>query len=87
MVKPSLSNAGGDASIPGQGAMIPHTSWPENQKVKQKQYCNKFNKDFKNGSHQKNLKKKKKKIKRRNSEHKWRNVLGIYMNEARQEVM
>ena len=61
MVKPSLSNAGGDASIPGQGAMIPHTSWPENQKVKQKQYCNKFNKDFKNGSHQKNLKKKKKK--------------------------
>ena len=30
---------------------------------------------------------KKKKIKRRNLEHKWRNVLGIYMNEARQEVM
>ena len=59
MVKTSLSNAGGDASIPGQGAMIPHTSWPENQKVKRKQYCNKFNKDFKNGSHQKNIKKKK----------------------------
>ena len=58
-VKISLSNAGGDASIPGQGAMIPHTSWPENRNVKQKQYRNKFNKDFKNGSHQKILKMKK----------------------------
>ena len=29
---------------------------PEHKK--QKQYCNKFNKDFKNGPHQKNLKKK-----------------------------
>ena len=57
-VKISLSNAGGDASIPGQGAMIPHTSWPENRNVKQKQYRNKFNKDFKNGSHQKNKEKK-----------------------------
>ena len=28
--------------------------------IKQKQYCNKFNKDFKNGPYQKNLKKKKK---------------------------
>ena len=27
--------------------------------IKQNQYCNKFNKDFKNGPHQKNLKKKK----------------------------
>ena len=26
---------------------------PENQSIKQKQYCNKFNKDFKNGPHQK----------------------------------
>ena len=29
------------------------------QNIKQKQYCNKFNEDFKNGPHQKNLKKKK----------------------------
>ena len=35
------------------GAKIPHVSWPENQNIKQKQYCNKFIKDFKNGSHQK----------------------------------
>ena len=34
-------------------AKIPHVSWPENQNIKQKQYCNKFIKDFKNGSHQK----------------------------------
>ena len=25
----------------------------QNQNIKQKQYCNKFNKDFKNGPHQK----------------------------------
>ena len=43
----------------GQEAMIPHTSWPKNPKnIKQKQYCNKFNKDFKNDSLQKILKKK-----------------------------
>ena len=35
------------------GAKIPHISQPENQNIKQKQYCNKFIKDFKNGSHQK----------------------------------
>ena len=29
----------------------------KNQKVKQKQYCNKFNKDFKNSPHQKHVKK------------------------------
>ena len=52
------SNAGGTGSIPGRGAKIPYTSWPKNQNIKQKQYCNKFNKDFKNGPHQKNLKKK-----------------------------
>ena len=31
----------------------------KNQDIKQKQYCNYFNKDFKNSTHQKNLKKKK----------------------------
>ena len=34
-------------SIPGQGAKIPHASPPRNQNIKQKQYCNKCNKDLK----------------------------------------
>ena len=55
MVKTSLSNAGGAGSIPGRGAKIAHASWPKNQNIKQKQYCNKCNKDFKNGPHQNNL--------------------------------
>ena len=47
----SPSNAGGVGSIPGWGAGIPHALQPENQNIKQKQYCNKFNKDLKkNGS-------------------------------------
>ena len=59
MVKTSPSNAGGVGSIPGWGAKTPHVSGPKNQNIKQKQNCNKFNKDFKNGPHQKkkNLKK------------------------------
>ena len=47
MVKTSPSNARGASSIPGQGAEIPHASWSKNQNIKQKQYCNKFNKNFK----------------------------------------
>ena len=47
MVKTSPSNARGVGFIPGQGAKIPHSSWPKNQNIKQKQYCNKCNKDFK----------------------------------------
>ena len=47
MVKTSPSNAEGAGSIPGWGAKIPHASWPKNQNIKQKQHCNKFNKDFK----------------------------------------
>ena len=58
VVKTLPSNAGGVGSIPGRGAKIPHASWPENQNIKQKQYCNKCNKDFKKGPHPKNLKKK-----------------------------
>ena len=53
MVKTLPSNAGGMGSIPGWGAKIPHASRPKNQNIKQKRYCNKFNKDFKNGPHQK----------------------------------
>ena len=48
VVKTSPSNAGG-----GQGAMIPHTSQPKSQNIQQKQHCNKFNKDLKNGLHKK----------------------------------
>ena len=55
MVKILPSNAGGAGSIPGKGAKISHASQPKNQNVKQKQYCNKFNKDFKNGPYRKNL--------------------------------
>ena len=60
MAKKLPCNAGGDmGSIPDWRAKI---HLPENQNLKQKQYCNKFNKDFKNGPHQKiNLKKKQKK--------------------------
>ena len=39
----------GWGSVPGQGAEIPHASWPKNQSIKQKQCCNKFSIDFKNG--------------------------------------
>lgn len=31
--------------IPGQGAETPHASSPKNQNIKQKQYCNRLNKD------------------------------------------
>ena len=51
-----LPTQGGAGSIPGQGAKIPHTVGPKNQNIKQKQYCNKFNKDFKNGPCQKKKK-------------------------------
>ncbi|XDA73831.1 hypothetical protein R6Z07F_004056 [Ovis aries] len=45
-----LSIAGG--STPSQGAKIPYALWPKKERHKQKQYCNNFNKDFKNGLHQ-----------------------------------
>jgi len=47
------SNAGGAGSIPGQGIKLPHMTHGQKAEHKQqKQYCNKFNKDFKNGSRQ-----------------------------------
>ena len=51
MIKTSPSSAGGADSIPGWVAKVPHVLRPKNQKknIKQKQYCNTFNKDFKNG--------------------------------------
>ena len=55
--KISPSNASGVSLIPGWGANIPHVLWPKNQNIKQKQYYDKFKKDFKNSSHQTSLKK------------------------------
>ena len=52
MDKTSHSNAGGAGLIPSQGA-IPHACRPKSQNIKQKQYYNKFNKDFKNGPYEK----------------------------------
>lgn len=48
MVKTSLSNSGGESSIPGWGSGIPHASQPKKKKqnIKQEQYCHKFNKEF-----------------------------------------
>ena len=45
VVKTSPSNAEAVDLIPGWGSKIPHASRPKNQSMKQKQYCNKFNKD------------------------------------------
>ena len=53
VVKTLPSNVGDVGWIPSWRPGIPHTSWPKNQNRKQKQCCNKFNKDFKNGPHQK----------------------------------
>ena len=58
-VKTLPFHAAGAGSIPGQGAQIPHTTWPINKNIKQKEYCNKFNKDFKMVHIKKNLKKEK----------------------------
>ena len=52
VVKTSPYNAGDACFIPGWGTR-PHMLWGQNKNIKQKQYCNKFNKDFKNGSLQK----------------------------------
>ena len=44
VVKTLPSNAGDVGSVSGWGAKTPHAMWPQNQIIKQKQYCNKFNK-------------------------------------------
>ena len=53
VVRTSPSNAEGRGSIPAQGTEIPYALWPKNQNIRQKHYCNKFNKYFLNGPHQK----------------------------------
>ena len=50
----SPPNAGGVSLIPGQEAKIPHASGHKNNNIKQKQYCNKYNKEFLNGPYKKN---------------------------------
>ena len=73
VVKASPSNAGGTGLIIDRAAKIPHALWPKNQSIKQKQCCNKFNKDFKNATRFKNnnnnLIKKKKKRKPNSGNH------------------
>lgn len=49
--------------MPSWGANIPHVSWPKNQNMKQKQCCNKSDKDFKKNRPRKNKKNLKKKEK------------------------
>ena len=51
MVRTSSSNAEGVGLIPGWGAKTAYASESKNLKIKQKQYCKNFNKDFKNGPH------------------------------------
>ena len=51
MVKTSPFSVGCVGLIPGQGTKIPHVVWSKHQNIEQKQYCNKFSKDFKNGPH------------------------------------
>ena len=63
MVKTSPSNAGDGGSIPGWGSKIPHALWPKKKKkktqnIKQKQYCNKFSKNFENVLYKKKIFKK-----------------------------
>ena len=53
MVNTSPSNAGGTDWIPSWGAKITHAMLPEKSECKTEAICNKFNKNFKNGSHQK----------------------------------
>lgn len=58
---PSIAGGAGSisgqsaGSIPGRRAKIPPASWPKPQNIRQKQYCNEFNKDLTKGPHQKNL--------------------------------
>ena len=51
LVKTSSSNA-------GDAGLIPHAFWPEHQNIKQKQCCNKFDKDLKRMGHIKKILKK-----------------------------
>ena len=56
VVKTSPSSVEGLGSIPRQSAKLSCASWPKNENIKLKQYCNKLYKDFNNGPHKKILK-------------------------------
>ena len=60
VVESSTSTVMGAGLISGWGDEIPHDLWTKKQNLKQKQYCNKFNKDFKMVHINKKFKKKKK---------------------------
>ena len=55
VVKTLPSNAGDAGSVPGRDAKTPCASQAKTQIIKQTEYCNKFNKDFKNNPHQKKI--------------------------------
>ena len=57
VVKTLPLSAGGVGLTLGQWPKITHAFQPKKQNIKQKQYCNKFNKAFKNDTHTKDLKK------------------------------
>ena len=57
MVKTLPSNAGVQVQSLVR-ELIPHALWSKDQNIKQKQYWNKFNKDFKSGPYQKKTLKK-----------------------------
>ena len=67
MVQTSPSNMGVVRSIPGPGVKIPRFVAEKAKHKQQKQYCNKFNKDFKSGPRQKTSKKMLIRIRRRTS--------------------
>ena len=54
VVKTLPSSAGGAGLIPDRVTKIPHASRAKAQNIKQKQHCNRADKVFKNGPHQKN---------------------------------
>ena len=51
VVKSLPPNVGDAGLIPGWGTEIPHASWLKNGNIEQKQYCDRFHKDFRNGPH------------------------------------
>ena len=46
VIKTLPSNAEDEGSNSSRGAKMPHAPGPENQNIKQKQYCIRFNKNF-----------------------------------------
>ena len=55
VVRTPHPNAGSAGLIPDWETKIPQALGPKEQNIKQKRYCNKFNKDLKNGPHPKNI--------------------------------